>query len=223
MVVISSFFIFITVIAAFIAVLLLPQKSDTKLLLPIKIIERDDNVERFLKKYISYIGKDYDAYRNHIYRVLTYSIHFLHGSTNHLDTIAAALVFHDIGLWTNSSLAYIKPSCELAKRVMKKAKMSPRQVNLAQDIIYYHHKIFDFEDVDGSKINAEVVNAVRKADWIDASMGLIQHGMPKVHIQNVTKTIPTYNFHGILAGFGPRLRGWNLYAIITELGSIFRL
>ena len=32
-----------------------------------------------------------------------------------------------------------------AKEEMKKAKYSPRDVNLVQDIIYWHHKITEFE------------------------------------------------------------------------------
>jgi hypothetical protein len=132
------------------------------------------------------------------------------------------LVFHDIGLWTNNSLAFVNPSCDLAKKVLTEAKLGPRQLNLAHEIIYWNHKITPFNGTNHIKNNA-IVEAARKADWVDITMGFVSYGMPKEHIQNVTKVIPYNKFQEIILLFGPRLRGWNLYAIVTELGSILRL
>ena len=46
--------------------------------------------------------------------------------------------------------------------------------------------------------------------------------MPKEHIKLVMSTIPENGFHKTLAYFGPKLYGFNIYKIVTELGSIFR-
>ena len=72
----------------------------------IKIISEHPTVEELLTVHKDVIGNDYDAYRGHIYRVLTYSIHIL-GTKGPIDIIAAALVYHDIGLWTDKMLNYI--------------------------------------------------------------------------------------------------------------------
>jgi hypothetical protein len=115
---------------------------------------------------------------------------------------------------------------------MKKAKYSPRDVNLVQDIIYWHHKITNYEsDIQGDEsplaINAatkndKIINAVRKADLIDFSYGIIKHGIPREHIQLVKSSIPENGFHKSLVYICPKLYGYNIFKIVTELGSIFR-
>ena len=72
----------------------------------IKIISEHPTVEELLTVHKDVIGNDYEAYRGHIYRVLTYSIHIL-GTKQPIDIIGAALVYHDIGLWTDKMLNYI--------------------------------------------------------------------------------------------------------------------
>jgi hypothetical protein len=219
---ISSFlFIIITVVAIGISLFLYPIESDSNLPNEINIIENDETVEKLLKRHKNQIGKDYDGYRGHIYRVLTYANHFLHNDNSNRKVISAALVYHDIGLWTNHSLAYLEPSCEFAKKMMKKAKFESRKIKLAQEIIYWHHKLTDYDGSEYSLDN-KIINAVRKADWIDASLGFIHYGMPTKHFKSVMQKIPNNGFHKTLIEFGPRLRGWNVYAIVTELGSIFK-
>jgi hypothetical protein len=61
--------------------------------------------------------------------------------------------------------------------------------------------------------DADVVNAFREADWVDATGGLIRHGLTRAEIDAVTTAIPEHGFRdtlnplaGDLAG-GNRLRG----------------
>eukprot|EP00954_Amorphochlora_amoebiformis_P010267 802499-Amorphochlora_amoeboformis.AAC.1 len=54
-------------------------------------------------RYPDIIGDDYAGYRGHIYRTLSFSLHFLANET-HRGAIEAALVYHDIGLWTDSGM-----------------------------------------------------------------------------------------------------------------------
>eukprot|EP01102_Stenamoeba_stenopodia_P003632 TRINITY_DN13803_c0_g1_i1.p1 TRINITY_DN13803_c0_g1~~TRINITY_DN13803_c0_g1_i1.p1 ORF type:complete len:217 (-),score=52.23 TRINITY_DN13803_c0_g1_i1:53-703(-) len=183
----------------------------------IKIIESAPHVERHLAAYRDKIGADYTAYRNHIYRVLSYANYFLQGDETHREVIEAALVYHDLGLWSDDALAYLEPSTARARKELAKAFNSPEQLQLVEDIIMNHHKVTPFT---GS--NAKYVEAVRKADWIDATQGLVAQGMPRANIALVSQTIPNAGFHKALLELGPRLRGWNVYRIVTELGSIFR-
>jgi hypothetical protein len=133
-----------------------------------------------------------------------------------LPIIAAALVYHDIGLWTDNILSYLEPGCARAKEEFKE-KLSKEDLQLMDDIIYYHHKVTPF---DGP--HAEVVNAVRKSDWVDATLGLVNHGMPRAHISFVNHQIPNNGFHKCLAEFGPKLYGWDVIHIFSELSSIMK-
>lgn len=67
-------------------------------------------VERLLAPYRSRIGNDYDGYRNHVYRTITYAMYFLGDAPQGEPLVETAFVYHDIGLWTDHVLAYLEPS-----------------------------------------------------------------------------------------------------------------
>jgi hypothetical protein len=204
-------------IAAFLYQYFSALDNDPKLLNDIKVISSHPSVEKHLTRFRDVIDKDYEGYRGHIYRVLTYSIHFLHGNEDKIHVIAAALVFHDLGLWTDGTLAYLEPSVNRAEEYFDKKTFSKEDRQLVKDIIYWHHKITPF---DGP--NSEVVNAVIKGDLIDASSGLFTRGMPRSHIQTVNNAIPEAGFHQTLAEFGPRLHGWNVVRIVMDMSSLLK-
>lgn len=76
----------------------------------ITIKEERPRVEELLARYRAVIGSDYDGYRNHVYRVITYAMHFLNDAPEHEQLVETAFVYHDIGLWTDHELAYLEPS-----------------------------------------------------------------------------------------------------------------
>lgn len=221
MVQLSGLFL-VAIILAVIAMIFLPkQATDPKLEKSIEIIDYNENIEKLLTRYTNALGNDYDSYKAHIYRVLTYSMHFLEGDTSNLNIIAAALVFHDIGLWTDKQLGYIKPSCKRAKGILKTLDYTPRQISLAQDIIYWHHKVTDYESDD--PYFDRIINSVRKSDWIDATGGLIKHGMPVSHIDKVNKAIPVDKFHQRLLVLSRKLVSWDVLGAVSGIFSVFKL
>lgn len=179
----------------------------------ITTITHSDRVETLLERYRDAIGDDYAGYRGHIYRVLSYALHFLRGDETKRATIETALVYHDIGLWSDRAIAYLEPSVEraLADNETEAWGLDPA---LLRDIIYWHHKVTPFVGD-----HAEVVNAVRKADWIDASAGLVKMGMPKACIAQVSQEIPHEGFYDTLRRIGPELTGSTLKA----LGGLMRV
>lgn len=186
-----------------------PNKGD------IKVITTSEELEKHLVEYKSLLGSDYEGYRGHLYRVLTYTMHFLNGDKTYQPLVEAALVFHDIGLWTDSVLDYLDPSFERFKEHFGDL-YTEEELQLAHDIIIFHHKVTSFEGP-----HADVVNAVRKADWIDATQGLVHHGMSKDNIAMVYEAIPAQGFYDTLLGFGSRLHGYNVFKAIWELKKIF--
>jgi hypothetical protein len=159
---------------------------------PIRIIDHSETVERLLTPLRETLGADYDGYRGHIYRVLTYAMHFLGGEQTQRRAIETALVYHDLGMWTDHELAYLEPSIEraLAANAAEGWGLDP---DLLRKLIYWHHKVFPYCGQD-----AELVNAFRKADWVDASGGLVRHGLDRGQIAAVTAAIPDQGFRRTL-------------------------
>ncbi|MBB2173972.1 phosphohydrolase [Gluconacetobacter asukensis] len=158
----------------------------------IKIVRHDETVERELATLAGVIGADLPAYRNHIYRVLTYALDVLGEDRTWRETIAFALVYHDAGLWTARDLAYLEPSEAAAERA-RLVRAPHLDGRLVRAIIHWHHKITPYRGA-----HADVVNAVRRADWIDASGGLIRKGLARQRIRAVMRAIPVAGFPAIL-------------------------
>lgn len=102
---------------------------------------------------------------------------------------------------------------------------------MVKNIILWHHKLTPYQEEEEEEFDDEkekeslsslVVEAVRKADWIDATMGILSYGMPRKHILKVQREIKNANFHWTLLSFGPKLHGFNVYKIVTEISSIFK-
>lgn len=181
----------------------------------IKIISNDDTVERELAMLADMIGADLPAYRNHIYRVLTYAMHFLGGDERWRETVAFALVYHDAGMWTDHDLAYLEPSEAAAERA-RQARAPHLDSALVRAIIHWHHKLGAYRGARDT-----VVNAVRKADWIDASGGKVRKGLSEAQIAEVTRAIPIEGFPAVLMRLAAELNHGNkvggLWRVITRV------
>jgi hypothetical protein len=142
-------------------------------------------------------------------------MHFL-GGNGARSVVETALVYHDLGLWSDKELAYLEPSIERAQHDNETGSWG-YDPQLLHDIIYWHHKI---TPVRGP--NADIVNAVRKADWIDATQGLLRMGMPKRCIEKVTDAIPAAGFYDTLKRIGPELTGSAL-GTVAGLLKVYKL
>eukprot|EP01098_Paradermamoeba_levis_P005030 TRINITY_DN2130_c0_g1_i4.p1 TRINITY_DN2130_c0_g1~~TRINITY_DN2130_c0_g1_i4.p1 ORF type:complete len:237 (-),score=68.14 TRINITY_DN2130_c0_g1_i4:47-694(-) len=213
----ARFVTFFAVVALAVGVAFFLRAEDESLKGEIQVITSNDVLEKYLTRYKTVIGADYDGYRNHLYRVLSFTKHFLKGDEKFLEIIAAALVYHDIGLWTNNELAYLDPSAALAAKDLKN-DFKKGELDLIHNIIVYHHKLTPF--IEGE--NAQIVEAVRKADTLDFTLGLVNFGMPSAHVSKVQTTLPNAGFHKALAEFGPKLYGWDVVKIVKGAASLFK-
>ncbi len=166
-----------------------------------KIIERSDHADRLLEPFRGVLDPDFEGYRGHVHRVLTYALHFLGGDETHRRAIEAALVYHDIGVWTDRTLAYLEPSIRLALSA-NEAEGWGIEPTLLENIIHWHHKVFPYQGP-----HSDVVNAVRKADWIDASGGKLRKGLDGKDIEVVMAAIPDAGFHDALMRLASELGG----------------
>jgi hypothetical protein len=149
-------------------------------------------VEELLARYKSQIGKDFPGYRNHVYRTITYAMYFLGNAEEHESLVETAFVYHDIGLWTDYELAYLEPSEAVAIADNQKFKLG-LDSDLLRGAIHWHHKIFPYTGP-----HREIIEACRKADWIDASKGMLRKGMSRAAIRDVEAAFPNLGFHNTL-------------------------
>lgn len=188
-------------------------------------------VDFHLRKYYKELGKDYEAYRNHCLRVLSFAAHYLrrdHEYTNkqikeQLSTMGLSLAYHDLGLWTDNELDYLVPSAERMAR--DNANKTERTLLIAKHGILQHHKLTTWKGADGLADDdsdaRNIVNAIRKADWCDFTYGIVAHGMSCANIEKALHDIPEAGFHRILAGLGKRLRPDKIWARLDIL-KIFK-
>lgn len=156
----------------------------------IEIFTSEPAVEALLAPYECDLGEDLAGYRGHIYRVLSYALDILGPDHPHRAEVEAALVFHDIGLWTDGELGYLEPSIAEADKVLSGHDLDHE---LVRQMIWNHHKLLPYR---GRK--ADAVNAVRRADWIDATQGRRLMGLDRAKIAAVEAAIPNAGFHAAL-------------------------
>ena len=182
----------------------------------ILITSHSDRVESLLEPYRTVIGDDFAAYRGHIYRTITYAMHFLDGNEAHRPMVETAFAFHDIGLWTTRDLAYLAPSEDVALKQNQELGLGldPETLKAA---IHWHHKITRFRGKD-----ADVVNAVRKGDWVDASQGLVRHGLSKEQVKQVQSAIDDHGFPDVLQRLAKDLGGSAISGNLRVLRRVFK-
>lgn len=156
------------------------------------MIEQHPLIEEVLKQHKGDLTIDYDKYRHHVYRVFNFTLLMHPADPKEVEALAVAAAFHDIGIWTVGTLDYLEPSIVLAKKFLKakQQKISPK---LVEQIISNHHKITPYRDSD-------LVEAFRKADMIDLSLGIITYGVSGKEISLIYGAFPGEWFHTFILG-----------------------
>jgi hypothetical protein len=143
-------------------------------------------IDEVLSDHRTALGHDLVAYRNHVYRVVNLCV-AIAGPTE-VEKIAVAAVFHDLGIWTNGTFDYIGPSIGLAHDYLC-ARGRQEWAAEIEDMIAYHHKITPATDRDS------LIEAFRRADWIDVTRGLRTFGVARPFIARGFATWPNAGFH----------------------------
>jgi hypothetical protein len=172
-------------------------------------------VEELFKRYEDLIGRDFPGYRNHVYRTITYAMHFLGNAAEYERLVETAFVYHDIGLWTDHELAYLEPSEAVAIADNQKLGLG-LDPDLLRDAIHWHHKIFPYTGP-----HRDIIEACRKADWIDASKGMLRKGISRAAIREVEAAFPNLGFHNSLMRLAKDYGGSTIVgAIKVTLGIV---
>src|SRR5688572_19997110 len=147
-------------------------------------------VSAVLATHASALGRDFIAYRNHVYRVVNLCLAIAGGGDRvALEKIAVAAVFHDLGIWTNHTFDYIDPSVARAREHLAARGMAD-WVPEIEAMIVNHHKVTP------SRAHPQsLVESFRRADWIDVTRGLRRFGLPRAFIAAVDAAWPNAGFH----------------------------
>ena len=146
-------------------------------------------LDRILEAHATELGDDFTAYRNHTYRVVNLCVALSPTNTEHLEKIATAAAFHDLGIWTDRTFDYLRPSVNLAcAHLMRSGK--DEWASEITEMILEHHKVSSYR---GNK--DWLVDPFRRADWVDVSMGLITFGLPRNLVREILSTWPGAGFH----------------------------
>ena len=170
----------------------------------IQIAATRPRIEEIFAPYRKALGDDYPGYRNHVYRTVTYAMHFIGEDEVAEGAVETAMVYHDIGLWTDRAPAYLEPSEALALADNEKFGWG-FDPELLRGIIHWHHKLTAYRGP-----HERVIEACRKPDWIDATMGTVRKGMSRANIKAVEEAFPNAGFHKALLRLPKDLTGSTL-------------
>ena len=151
------------------------------------LLTRIPTIDDVLNDHATALGDDFVAYRHHVYRIVNLCVAFV--GRSELEKIAVAAVFHDLGIWTNGTFDYIAPSMALAHDYLV-ARGREDWTGDVERMIADHHKI-----TTSSSDPDSLVEAFRRADWIDVTRGLRRFGIPRLFVARLFATWPDGGFH----------------------------
>lgn len=160
-----------------------------------EIIRQHQLLDEILTSWRDALGKDFQAYRNHCYRVLNFYAAQVSKSPDNLNKAAIAVAFHDLGIWSHGTFDYLAPSAELARRYLQQVGKEDWITDVVA-MIDNHHKVTAAGD--------GLAEAFRKADWTDVTLGLLSFGLKRSLLRVVQRTFPDAGFHRRLVSLSAR-------------------
>jgi hypothetical protein len=172
------------------------------------IVTRDAAIEAILDGFDQVLGRDRRAYRGHVYRVFNFTRALApeHPELDRSSAVAAA--FHDVGIWADATVDYLGPSIRRAREYLEAGGRSA-ECDLVARMIDFHHKLAPYRGPE-----AHAVEAFRRADLVDLSLGTIRFGLPRSYVSEVRRALPNAGFHACL---GRVLGTWFLHHPLRPL------
>lgn len=136
----------------------------------------------------SLLGGDFEPYKNHCYRVFNAAAIMSRAQGDELDKLAIAAYFHDIGIWSDNTFDYLQPSARRARQYLEQQDLEDWQEEVSA-MITEHHKLST------TCGQGSLVEAFRRADWIDVSLGLLRFGVARDVLRQLRSSFPNKGFH----------------------------
>lgn len=121
----------------------------------------------------------FDAYKAHVYRILNYARAFSPDGPDRDDKLAVAAAFHDLAAF--DTLDYLVPSIRAQDEWLRRTGREDWSDELAL-VVAEHHRMLTYGP---DRPHAPLVEALRKADLVDVSQGVIRFGLPRAYVGEV--------------------------------------
>jgi hypothetical protein len=121
----------------------------------------------------------FDAYKAHAYRVVNFARALTPDTTDRDDKLAIAVAFHDLAAF--DTLDYLVPSIEAQDAWLASTGREAWSSELAL-MVAQHHRMTTYGP---PRPHAPLVEAVRRADLVDVSQGLVRFGLPMAYVKEV--------------------------------------
>jgi len=151
-------------------------------------------LDAVLDAHTAALGDDAPGYRHHAYRVANFYWLLAPGDAVVREKLSIAVAFHDLGIWTAGTFDYLPPSRVLAREYLHQAGKAGWMVEV-DAMIECHHKC-----VRTPVGTSPAVEAFRRADWIDVTLGVRRFGLSRRAVRDVMAAFPDAGFHRRLAG-----------------------
>jgi len=166
------------------------------------IIREHEVIERLFLPWRLSLGAAYDPYKGHVYRIMNYTCAYLESSQSELkeygprkeieERIAIAAAFHDVGVWLDQTFDYLEPSKNRADEWLEERGKSAWQPEIDLMIDMHHKQTAYTGD------HEILVEAFRRADLADLTLGIQKSGLDSFFIDEVKKAFPYKGFHWLL-------------------------
>jgi hypothetical protein len=149
---------------------------------PPEILRTIGLVEEILESHRDRANGDdsgFDAYKAHVYRVVNFARALTPDVPDRDDKLAIAIAFHDLAAF--DTLDYLAPSIEAQDAWLVRTGREAWSTELAL-MVAEHHRMSNYGP---ARPHAPLVEAVRRADLVDVSQGLIRFGLPSSYVKEV--------------------------------------
>ena len=146
-------------------------------------------VDELIAAHAPSLGGDLPAYRNHVCRVLNYYVALCPPADELPEAVMIAAAFHDLGIWTARTFDYLEPSVRLAQSHLAgigREQLGPEVATLIGE----HHRLRPYTGP-----YRPTVEAFRRADLVDLSLGVVRSGLPASFVRAVKVAFPNAGFH----------------------------
>jgi HD domain len=111
------------------------------------------------------------------------------------EVLTVAAILHDIGLYpgVSSGDVYTADGATLARAILRPAGWSAERIELCSQAIDRHHELRN------QRRRGAEVEALRLADLVDVSGGLLRFGLEREWLAELRRTVPTDGLAGELA------------------------
>lgn len=146
-------------------------------------------LEEILSPWKGRIGRDYEGYKNHVYRMLQFCFYLHNAGEEERKKLIIAGAFHDLGIWSDNTIDYLPPSVALARDYLREQGLEPwsQEIELMID---QHHKFNPYSDG-----HYPLVEIFRRADLVDFSLGMVKAGVRGSYIRQMKDAFPNAGFH----------------------------